>query len=88
MFATLWNYIFSHLRRITFKRGTFTNFKALFPVVSTDFLYFVRVNGWNTIEKSIDLCFDGEEPWGTFDYVIKNIQQISRFLESLLQKCD
>ena len=57
-------------------------------MVSTDFLYFVRVNGWNTIEKSIDLCFDGEEPWGTFDYVIKNIKQIYRFLESLLQKCD
>ena len=57
-------------------------------MVTTDFLYFVRVNSWKTIEKSIDLCFDGEEPWGTFDYVIKNIQQISRFLESLLQKCD
>ena len=57
-------------------------------MISTDFLYFVSVNSWKTIEKSIDLCFDGEEPWGTFDYVIKNIQQISRFLESLLQKRD
>ena len=27
----------TRLRRITFKLGIFTNFKALFPVVSTDF---------------------------------------------------
>jgi len=35
--ATLQSYILAHLRRITFKFGNFTNFKALFPVVLTDF---------------------------------------------------
>ena len=30
-------YIFARLRRITFKFGSFTNFKALFSVVLTDF---------------------------------------------------
>ena len=34
IFATLRSWIFG---RITFKLGSFTNFKALFPVVSTDF---------------------------------------------------
>ena len=29
--------LLSRLRRISFKFGIFTNFKALFPVVSTDF---------------------------------------------------
>ena len=29
--------IFARLRRITFKFGSFTNVKALFPVMSTDF---------------------------------------------------
>ena len=34
---SLRNYICARLRRITFKFGDFTNMKALFPVVSTDF---------------------------------------------------
>ena len=34
--TTLHSYIFARLRRITFKPGSFTNFKALFPVVTTD----------------------------------------------------
>ena len=37
IFATSLSYIFARLRRITFKFGKFTNFKALFPVMSTDF---------------------------------------------------
>ena len=32
IFATLWNYIFARLIRITFKLGKFTNFKAPFKV--------------------------------------------------------
>ena len=36
-FATLWSYTTARLRRITFKFGSFSNFKALFPVVSKDF---------------------------------------------------
>ena len=35
--ATSRSYIFARLRRITFKFGSITNFKALFSVVSTDF---------------------------------------------------
>ena len=37
IFATLRSYIFARLRRITFKLDKFTNFKALFSAVSTDF---------------------------------------------------
>ena len=29
--------IFTHLRRVTFKFGSFTNIKPLFPVVTKDF---------------------------------------------------
>ena len=36
-FETLQSYVFARLRRIAFKFGSFTNFKASFPVVSTDF---------------------------------------------------
>ena len=34
--TTLHSYIFARLRPITFKPCSFTNFKALFPVVTTD----------------------------------------------------
>ena len=37
------SYIFVRLRRVTFKFGNFTNFKALFQVVSTDFPSLVHV---------------------------------------------
>ena len=37
IFAALRSYIFARLRRITFNFGKFTNFKALFPLVSRDF---------------------------------------------------
>ena len=37
IFANLRSYIFARLRRITFKLDKFTNFKALFSAVSTDF---------------------------------------------------
>ena len=40
IFASSRSFVFVRLRRITFKLGKFTicdNFKALFPVVSTDF---------------------------------------------------
>ena len=36
-FRNLRSYIFARLRRITFKLGKFTNLKAPFSVVSTDF---------------------------------------------------
>ena len=36
-FRNLPSYIFTCWRRFTFKFATFTNFKALFPVVSTVF---------------------------------------------------
>ena len=36
-FAALQSYIFARLRSITFKFGNFTNFKALFSVMSKDF---------------------------------------------------
>ena len=36
-FATLRIYVFVNFQQITFKLGTFTNFKALFSVVWTDF---------------------------------------------------
>ena len=35
--ATLRIYVFVNFQQITFKLGTFTNFKALFSVVRTDF---------------------------------------------------
>ena len=35
--TTLQTYIFTRLRRITFKPGNFANFKALFQMMSTDF---------------------------------------------------
>ena len=36
---------------ITFKFGNCTNFKALFPVVSTDFPWLVLIKSWNNLEK-------------------------------------
>ena len=43
IFATLRSYILALLRRITFKFGNFTNFKALFSVVSMDFSELVHI---------------------------------------------
>ena len=37
------SYIFVRLRRVTFKFGNFTNLKALFQVVSTDFSKLIHV---------------------------------------------
>ena len=46
------SYIFVRLRRVTFKFGNFTNFKALFQVVSTDFPSLVHVKSCKTAEGS------------------------------------
>ena len=43
--TTLVSYIFARLRRIAFKFGNFTNFKALFSVVSTDVPKLAHVKG-------------------------------------------
>ena len=43
IFATLWSYSFARLIPFTFKLGNFTNFKAPFSVLSTDFSELVHV---------------------------------------------
>ena len=50
IFATFRSYNFARLRRSTFKLGNFTNFKALFPVVSKDF------SNWSMlkVEKTVE----------------------------------
>ena len=53
IFATLRTYIFARLRRITFKFGNFTNIKALFPVVSTDFPNLSMSKVEKTVKRSI-----------------------------------
>ena len=57
IFATLRSYILALLRRITFKFGNFTNFKALFSVVSMDFSELVHIKSWKNCEKVYSEAF-------------------------------
>ena len=43
VFTTLWNYNFTRSRHIALRLCDITNFKVLFPVVSTDFPHLVLV---------------------------------------------
>ena len=47
------SYTFVSFQQITFKLGNFTNLKALFSVVSTDFPFFHAKSWEKTVKKSI-----------------------------------
>ena len=51
------SYIFVRLRRVTFKFGNFTNFKALFQVVSTDFPSLVHVKSWKNRRRFLYIWY-------------------------------
>ena len=55
IFSTLRAYIFSCLRRITYKFGSFTNIKALFPVASTDIPNLAMSKVEKTVKRSTEL---------------------------------
>ena len=55
IFSTLRAYIFSCLRRITYKFGSFTNIKALFPVASTDIPNLSMSKVEKTVKRSTEL---------------------------------
>ena len=55
IFSTLRAYIFSCLRRITYKFGIFTNIKALFPVASMDIPNLSMSKVEKTVKRSIEL---------------------------------
>ena len=55
IFSTLRAYIFSCLRRITYKFGSFTNIKALFPVASMDILNLSMSKVEKTVKRSTEL---------------------------------
>ena len=45
------NFAELYLQSITFKFGNFSNFKALFSMVSTDFPKLVHIKSWKNREK-------------------------------------
>ena len=45
------NFAELYLQSITFKFGNFSNFKALFSMVSTDFSKLVHIKSWKNREK-------------------------------------
>ena len=55
IFSTLRAYIFSCLRRITYKFGSFTDIKALFPVASTDIPNLSMSKVEKTVKRSTEL---------------------------------
>lgn len=52
-FASLLSYIFAKFKHVTFKLGNSTNIKALFSLVSTDFLNFSMSRIEKTVKGSI-----------------------------------
>ena len=67
---TLRSYIYARLRRITFKFGNFTNMKALFPVVSTDFPLLVpHVKTWKKKRENVYSLFSARTDW-LFAFVV------------------
>ena len=50
-------YIFVRLRRVTFKFGSFTNFKAFFQVVSTDFRELIHVKNWKNHRRFLFIWY-------------------------------
>ena len=57
IFVILRSYNLAHLRCITFKFDNFTNFKALFSMVSTDFSELVHIKSWKNREKVYSEAF-------------------------------
>ena len=51
------SYIFVRLRRVTFKFGNFTNFKALFQVMTTDFPELIHVKSWKNHRRFLFICY-------------------------------
>ena len=50
-------YIFVRLRRVTFKFGSFTNFKAFFQVVSTDFRELIHMKNWKNHRRFLFIWY-------------------------------